>query len=169
MSTSEENFMDWLRDAHAMEKQAETMLSAMAQRIENYPDLAAKLEQHLVETRRQAEMLEGCIRRRGGDTSTVKDLAAKFVAFGQGLSGAFVGDEVIKGSMAGYTFEHMEIAAYKVLIATAGKVGDLETKSVCERILREEETMANWLADHLGDITSSYLARVENPNLTAKH
>tara|TARA_R100000049_G_C1878897_1_gene35970 strand:+ start:207 stop:329 length:123 start_codon:yes stop_codon:yes gene_type:complete len=32
---------DWLRDAHAMEKQAEEMLKAQAKRIEHYPALRA--------------------------------------------------------------------------------------------------------------------------------
>lgn len=37
MTSPEEHLMDWLRDAHAMEKQAETMLSAMAGRLQHYP------------------------------------------------------------------------------------------------------------------------------------
>ena len=31
-----EHYHDWLRDAHAMEKQAESMLESMASRILNY-------------------------------------------------------------------------------------------------------------------------------------
>jgi ferritin-like metal-binding protein YciE len=101
MATKKKTLLDWLRDAHAMEMQAETMLSAMAGRIKNYPDVKAKIEQHIQETRRQAQMLESCLQRLGSDTSTVKDLIGKFVAMGQGLSGAFVADEIIKGSIAG--------------------------------------------------------------------
>ncbi|THD37103.1 DUF892 family protein, partial [Pantoea sp. R102] len=36
------HYHDWLRDAHAMEKQAETMLEQMAKRLENYPQLRAR-------------------------------------------------------------------------------------------------------------------------------
>ncbi len=43
-----EHYHDWLRDAHAMEKQAESMLESMASRIDNYPELRARIEQHLV-------------------------------------------------------------------------------------------------------------------------
>lgn len=46
-----------------MEQQAETMLSAMAGRIENYPQVKAKIEEHLEETRRQASALQSCIER----------------------------------------------------------------------------------------------------------
>lgn len=47
-----EHYHDWLRDAHAMEKQAESMLESMAGRIDNYPDLRARIEQHINETKR---------------------------------------------------------------------------------------------------------------------
>lgn len=46
-----EHYHDWLRDAHAMEKQAESMLESMASRIDNYPELRARIEQHLSETK----------------------------------------------------------------------------------------------------------------------
>lgn len=169
MTSARESLLDWLRDAHAMEEQAVTMLTSMAGRIENYPDVKAKIEQHITETRRQADMLESCIERLGGDTSTVKDLMGKFMAMGQGLSGVFVADEIVKGSMASYTFEHMEIAAYQVLIAAADACGDRETSAVCQRILVEEQAMADWLIQNVGDVTRKYLARAENPDLLAKH
>ena len=54
MNDVQENLLDWLRDAHAMEKQAETMLTKTAERLENYPQLRAKLQAHCEETRQQA-------------------------------------------------------------------------------------------------------------------
>lgn len=167
MTTKEDRLLEWLRDAHAMEKQAETMLTAQASRIESYPDLKAKIEEHLAETRRQSNMLQSCIERRGGDTSTLKDLMGKFAAMGQGLGGAVMDDEVIKGSMASYTFEHMEIAAYQVLIATAEACGDQETVAVCQRILTEEMAMATWLGENLPSVTSKFLS-LEETGASAK-
>src|SRR3546814_15520232 len=108
MATAEEQLMDWLRDAHAMEEQAEKMLRATAGRLENYPDLKARLESHASETHRQAERLKGCLDRRGTSTSAMKDLAGRLTAFGQAMSGLFVPDEVVKGSLASSPFEHME-------------------------------------------------------------
>ncbi|MGQ3357016.1 MAG: ferritin-like domain-containing protein, partial [Phreatobacter sp.] len=119
MSQTDDDRLDqWLRDAHAMEQQAVKMLDGMAGRIENYPELKARIARHAEETRLQAATLEDCLKRRGTDVSTLKDVAGKVMGMGQGLSGLVVGDEIIKGSMAGYTFEHMEIAAYRVLVAT---------------------------------------------------
>lgn len=165
---AEENLMDWLRDAHAMEEQAEKMLSATADRLEHYPELKAKILQHLEETRQQAELIRHCIERRGGDTSTTKDAMGKMMAMAQGMSGMFVSDEVVKVSLASYAFEHMEIASYKALIAAAEMVGDGETKRVCEQILPQEEAMAQWLADHLPATVMQFLGRDETPNVTAK-
>jgi ferritin-like metal-binding protein YciE len=169
MATAEERLMEWLRDAHAAEEQAETMLTGMANRIENYPELKARIEQHIQETKRQAELIRGCIERRGGSTSTIKDAGAKLLAMGQAMSGMFVGDEVMKGSIASTAFEAMEVASYKILIATAEQVGDMETKRVCEQILREEEAMEDWLKQNLPMLTQRYLRREETPGVTAKH
>lgn len=169
MTTTKDRLVQWLRDAHAMEMQAEKMLDDTSQRLEHYPELRSQLQKHMDETRDQARKIESCIKRLGGDASALKDFAGRFTAMAQGMSGYFVGDEVVKGSMAAYTFEHMEIASYKSLIATAEAAGDQETKQVLEGILRQEEAMASWLSEHLPSITKQYLQREETPGATAKH
>ncbi|TWH34498.1 MULTISPECIES: ferritin-like domain-containing protein [unclassified Aminobacter] len=151
----------WLRDAHAMEEQAETMLNGQAMRIENYPTLKARIEQHLEETKRQRARLEACIERRGASSSGIKDMAMKFTAMMQNLSGVFAGDEVVKGVLASYTFEHMEIASYRILVAAAEADGDMETARVCEEICAEEEAMAAWLEENMGEIAIQHLVRQE--------
>jgi ferritin-like metal-binding protein YciE len=169
MASAEDNLMDWLRDAHAMEQQAETMLQTTASRLENYPSLKSRLEAHIEETREQARLVKSCIDRRGSGTSAMKDIAAKATATAQGLSGLFVSDEVVKASMASYTFEHMEIASYKCLIAAAYAVGDTETSRICQTILKQEEAMAAWLAEQLPQVTRQFLQLAETPGATAKH
>ena len=168
MATPQDRLLDWLRDAHAMEEQAKTMLSGQAQRIQNYPELQAKIEEHLKETEAQAESIKTCIDRLGSSTSAVKAAGGKMMAMGQALSGLFVGDEVVKGSLASYTFEHMEIASYRILIAAAEEAGDQETKRVCQTILAEEERMAAWLEEHLAAVTRQYLQRDEAEAASAK-
>jgi len=170
MSTMSEQIDQWLRDAHAMEKQAETVLRGQADRLENYPDLSAKFEAHLDETISQRERLERCLERRKASTSAVKDMSARFTATMQNLSGVFAGDEVVKGAMAAYTFEHMEIASYEVLIAACEADGDMETARVCQDICDEEQAMADWLRDDLGRTAVKYLQRSESEEMedTAK-
>jgi ferritin-like metal-binding protein YciE len=167
-SKTEEILIDWLRDAHAMEKHAEQVLSSTASRIENYPELKTQLERHAEQTRRQADLIRECLDRHDGGTSTMKDTAGRVMGFAQAMSGMFVGDEIIKASMGSYVFEHMEIAAYKTLIAAAKECDDQQTKRVCETILHEEEAMARRLDERLPEITRKYLARSEQ-DVTAKH
>jgi|SRR4051794_12970307 len=157
MSSAEDHLMDWLRNAHAAEQQAETMLNGMAGRIKGFPELKSRIEQHLAETRRQAELVRGCIERRGGSVSTLKDAGGKALGLAQALSGVLVEDEVMKGAIASYAFEAMEIASYKILVDAARQLGDPQTAQVCEQILREEQAMAKWLEDHIPNLTRQYL------------
>ncbi|MEX1080545.1 MAG: DUF892 family protein, partial [Halofilum sp. (in: g-proteobacteria)] len=108
MAGAQERLTEWLRDAHAMEQQAETMLSKQSSRFEEYPELKTRIDQHIEETRSQAERLQGCLERRGESTSALKDLSAKSSAMGPGLAQALTSDEVVKGSIADVTFEHFE-------------------------------------------------------------
>ncbi|RAI43078.1 hypothetical protein CH341_16210 [Rhodoplanes roseus] len=164
----EGTLLDWLRDAHAMEKHAEQMLSNTATRLEHYPELRAKIERHLEQTRSQADRLQTCIERRGGSTSTFKDTAAQLLGFGQALTGVFTSDEVVKASIASFAFEQMEVATYKGLITAAESVGDAATKEVCQGILAEEQEMAGWLDENLPGVVRTFLAR-DARGTSAKH
>jgi ferritin-like metal-binding protein YciE len=169
MADAKYRLVEWLRDAHAMEEQSATMLSSLSSRIENYPELKAKIDAHLDETRQQAKLLEERLNQISGGTSTLKDAGAKVLALGQGFSGYFVSDEVVKGALASYTFEHMEIASYRILIATAAKAGDETTRQLCQDILAQEEAMADWLGSHLDQVSRQYLDRDAAEGVTAKH
>lgn len=168
MAAAKDNLLDWLKDAHAMEHQAESMLRAQAQRLENYPDLKQRIEQHIKETKWQQTEVEAAIKRLGGSPSTVKDMAGKLMAFGQAVAGSAMSDEVIKGSMSGYVFENLEIATYTVIITAARAVGETETVAACEQILKQEEEMAQWILEHLAPTTQQFLGRSEHPDLQAK-
>ncbi|CAM3122783.1 hypothetical protein BZK31_17700 [Pseudomonas floridensis] len=168
MATMQENILDWLRDAHAMEQQAESMLEAQSKRLEHYPKLKARIDQHITETQGQQKLIKECLERLGGSTSVLKDLGGKLMAFGQAVGGMAVSDEVVKGAMSGYVFENMEIASYTVLIQAAKDLGDTETQRACERILKQEVAMADWLREHLPEITKTFLNRSESPNVEAK-
>jgi ferritin-like metal-binding protein YciE len=168
MSEAREWMVQWLRDAHAMEEQAETMLSGQLSRLENYPELSNRIQLHLDETREQATRLRDCLDRIGEDTSTMKDAGAKLMATAQSVSGVFAGDEVMKGSLASYTFEHMEIASYTILIAAANAAGETEVARVCEQNLHEEEAMAEWLKNNLEPTTAMFLARDDTDSEAAK-
>lgn len=159
MAVSRENLTAWLRDAHAMENQAIEILEKQANRLEHYPELRAKVRTHLEESHRQAERVERCLHQLGTDTSSLKTAAGKLIGTAQQLSGLFASDEVLKSGIADYAFEHYEIASYKMLIATASEAGEPEVQRILEENLREEEAMAEWLGQHLPEVTRQYLHR----------
>lgn len=133
-----------------------------ASRLENYPDLRGRIDQHIRETQGQAARLKTCLDQLGSDSSAVKDLAGKIGATMQGMGGMFAGDEVVKGAMAGYVFEHAEIASYVALIGAAQKAALPEVVRVCEQNLAEEQAMADWLRQHLPAVTQAFLIREES-------
>lgn len=161
MSDAREWLIQWARDAHAMEEQAETMLSGQAGRLENYPVLRDRIRSHLEETKLQAGRLRQYLDNVGESTSTLKDIGGKLTAIGQGFSGLFASDEVMKGALAGYTFEQMEIASYSILIAAAEELGEGELAEICRTNLAEEVAMAEWLKSETPRLTREFLGRAE--------
>lgn len=154
-----QQLVSWLGNAHAMEVQAIQLLDNQARRIASYPDLQKRIREHLDETRAQLEKVDGCIERYDGMPSGLKDAGAMLIGNLQALGGAFMPDEVVKGSIMSYVFEHLEIACYRSLIGAAEELGDVETAAVCIEILREEEAMAGWLEQRLPDLTREFLRR----------
>nr|WP_318381830.1 DUF892 family protein [uncultured Enterobacter sp.] len=168
MATYVENYHDWLRDAHAMEKQAESMLEKMADRLDHYPELRARIVQHIEETRQQQRLLDQVIERNNVSTSTFKDAMSKLAAFGQAMGGMMTPDEVVKGAISGYVFEHFEIACYTSLISAAELAGDSEGARIFSQICDQELDMANWCQTHLPEVTEQFLVRSQQPDTEAK-
>lgn len=167
-TTPTEHLIDWLRDAHAMEQQAESMLEAQAARLDHYPDMRERVQQHIEETRWQRAQLEACLSRLGSSPSIMKDMSGKMMAFGQAMGGMMASDEAVKGAMASYVFENLEIASYTVLIATAAEAGQDDIGDVCAQILEQEKAMAAWVLQHLPTTAHVFLARSEVPGVEAK-
>ncbi|XLZ71609.1 ferritin-like domain-containing protein [Massilia sp. SR12] len=151
-----------------MEQQSQAMLKTMAERLEHYPELHARPIEHLGQTRWQRDQLEGCLARRGTSASTVKNITGKLMAFGESVVAMMASDEVVKGAMGVYVFEHMEIASYTVLIRAAEAAGDLQTKVACDQIMQQEMTMAEWMLQLLPSTTSHFLSRSARPGVEAK-
>src|SRR5690606_33478860 len=135
MNEAEENIIDWLRDAHAMEQQSEQLLRGEIGRLKSYPELEQQLQRELGHAHSHAELLKNRIEMLGGSTSAIKDIGARLMAFGQVASGIFVSDEVVKGAMSLYVFSNLEVASYTILVEAAGHVGDTQTRDLCQQIL----------------------------------
>lgn len=168
MATMKERLVEWLRDAHAAEEQAETMFKGTANRIEHYPEFKQRLAEQAEVSARHAEQLKECLSDLDESPSMVKQLTGKVTAIGQTLSGMLVGDEVMKAALATETFAQMEIASYRILVAAAEAAGEPEVRQMCETLLDDEVEFADWLDQQLPSLTVQYLSR-EAAGTTSTH
>ncbi len=147
----------WLNDAHAMEQGIAQVLERHATEAQDHPVMHARLQQHLEETRRHAELVKGCLERLGEQPSTVKTGMASVMGAVQGMSTKMAKDELIKNTLHDYGTEHFEIACYTSLMAAAQDLGDQETMQVCQQILREDQAMADFLFQQIPPVTVEML------------
>ncbi|HET7121126.1 MAG TPA: DUF892 family protein [Solirubrobacterales bacterium] len=136
----------YLRDVHGLEGQAEKLLAAGAGRAGD-EGLEAAFRDHLEETERHRERIAALLQERGARPSLVKD--ALLVAGGLNLS-AFFGvqpDSTTKLAGFAFAFEHLEVAAYELLLRVAARAGDEAVVSAAEEILAEERAAAERVAE----------------------
>lgn len=153
-----EIFISGLKNAHAMENQALSIMRPQLKRLENYPDIAAKLEQHITETEGQIGRIEEILSGLDETHSTLKDVALSFTGSMAALGHTVAGDEILKNSFANFAFENFEIAAYKSLIAIAEAGGYNAGANGLKANLAEEKAMADWLDQNLIAVTTRFLS-----------
>lgn len=68
MEQTRQNYLAWLRDAHAMEEEGLALLQRMVDELEGYPQLRARFRQHLRETEGQLAALARLLDRKGAET-----------------------------------------------------------------------------------------------------
>src|SRR5215207_8168639 len=73
--TARDIFVVGLRNAHAVEIQARELMERQSERLDDYPEVKAKVAAHLQETNQQLRRLEKCLEACGESTSTLKDTA----------------------------------------------------------------------------------------------
>jgi UDP-glucose 4-epimerase len=136
----------YLRDVHALEGQAVKLLEAGAERVDD-EHLELAFRDHLEETERHLERIDGLLEERGAGPSLVKDTMLK--AGGMNLS-AFFGaqpDSTTKLAGFAFAFEHLEVAAYELLQRVAARAGDEAVIATAEEILAEERRAAARVAE----------------------
>lgn len=136
----------YLRDVHALEGQAEELLQASAERVDD-GHLETAFRDHHAETQRHRERIAALLEERGARPSLVKDAMLK--AGGLNLS-AFFGaqpDSTTKLAGFAFAFEHLEVAAYELLQRVAARAGDEGVVATAKEILAEERGAAERVAE----------------------
>lgn len=159
MPTPDENLMHWLRDAHAMGKQAIESIENQQDRMKNYPELQAWANAHVDAANHHRELIRECIERRGGNTSSLKDAAMAVMGTVQHITGTLTSDEVLKNVITDYGFKYYQIASYTSLQAAAEEAGDMQTQRVVEGILQAEQALADRLQPFIAKLTRDYMRR----------
>jgi ferritin-like metal-binding protein YciE len=156
-NAARDTFIVGLRNAHAMEIQARELMERQSERLDEYPEVKAKLAAHLQETNEQLKRLERCLDACGESTSTLKDTAQSVLANMQAMAHATAGDEILKNTFANNAFENFEIAAYKSLLALCDSAEVADAKADLETSLKEEQRMAAWIESNVEKVTKEYL------------
>jgi len=131
----------YLADAHAIEQQAAQLLRKAPQLAGARP-LAEAFEEHLAQTRAHAERLEARLEARGSGPSALKDAALRLGAINLGMFFGAQADTPAKLAAFAYAFEHLEIAAYELLMRVAARAGDEQTLAAVRAILPDERAAA---------------------------
>src|SRR3981189_127670 len=113
--TAREIFVVGLRKCARHGDSSPRVDGASVERLDQYPEVKAKVAAHLQETNEQLKRLEQCLEALGEGTSTLKDTAQSVMANVLAMTHAVAGDEILKNTFA--NFENFEIAAYKSLLA----------------------------------------------------
>jgi ferritin-like metal-binding protein YciE len=161
-TTALDIFITGLRNAHAMEVQARELMERQSERLDDYPEVKARMAEHLRETNGQIERLDKCLEMCGETSSVIKDTAQSVMGNSMAIAHTMADDEILKNTFANNAFENFEIAAYKSLLALCDKAGHSGCRAMLEQTLAEEERMANWVAASVETVTQQYLAKQQS-------
>ena len=152
-----ETYHTGIRNLHALEMSAIELTERQVERLENYPEMAARLRQHKTESEEQARRLEAILERHGASSSALKNTVTSVMGNVAAALHAPAADEVLKNTFANYAFEHQEIASYTSLIAMAEHVGDTASVAPLRQSLAEEQAMAKFIEDQIVPTTQRYM------------
>jgi ferritin-like metal-binding protein YciE len=164
--TARDLFIVGLRNTHGLEMQALQIMNRQVERLENYPEVEQGLRRHIQETEQQRQRLEEVMNQFGETPSAIKEAAMGFMGNMAAMVHAPADDEIIKNMLANHGFENYEIAAYKSLL-TMAEAASFTNVTGFQQSLREEQAMAQAVADLIEPVTRKYI-QLSEQNAKAK-
>src|SRR5918912_2483326 len=111
----QEELVEELKDAHAMEQQSLQLLRAADNaRVAGDPQLHALYRGHVVETEEHVKMIESRLEAHDAARSFMSDLGGRVAALGIGSGVLASPDTPAKLVAVPFAFQHFPIASYKV-------------------------------------------------------
>jgi ferritin-like metal-binding protein YciE len=136
-----EQLCDNLEDAHAIEEQSIELLER-APAIVGDSELARLFEEHLTETREQAEIVRARLKALGGNPSRLREAALRLGGFNWELFFRAQPDTPGKLAAFAYALENLEIAVYEELQRVAERALEDDTVTAVAAILEQERAAA---------------------------
>jgi ferritin-like metal-binding protein YciE len=143
--TLDEQLVKYLADAHSIEEQALQQLRGAPDAARD-PELAEIFRRHLAETEGHERVMRERLEAHGERSSTLKDLLMRVGGAGFLLFAWAQPDTPGKLVAHAYSYEHLELASYELLIRVAEHAADSETVEAAQRIRDEERAMGERLA-----------------------
>jgi ferritin-like metal-binding protein YciE len=150
----QKKLITYLEDAYALENEIVRVLEGHIKDADKHPDVQQMIQRHLDETKQHRQRMEDCLNAYGKKPSAIKGAGTSILG---GLMGAMSGgrtDTLAKNARDEYVTEHMEIAAYQMLITTAAAAGDQQTVQACQLNLQDEVRMAKLLEQHMPHVVT---------------
>jgi ferritin-like metal-binding protein YciE len=155
-TTIDEQLTKYLTDAHSIEEQALVQMR-LAPRIAGDPVLASIFREHCAETDEHERRTRARLEARGAAASKLKEAVMKAGGLGFALFASSQPDTPGKLVAHAYSYEHLELASYELLIRVAERAGDDETADAGYAIRDQEAAMAQRLADSFDRATEASL------------
>ncbi len=144
-----DKLITYLQDAAAMEHEITEVLQKQVGDTKQWPEIQQRIQQHLDATKTHHQRMVDRLKSYNEKPSGVKSAFAAMMGNMVGMTAGAKTDALAKEARDDYATEHLEIAAYELLIATASAYGDNATVQACELNLRDEVEMAQWLERNL--------------------
>lgn len=152
-----DTLITWLNNAYAMELSMAETLEKHAEALEGeLPDIRDEIEQHIMETRDQAEKVKEEIERLGGDTSSIKATMSSMFGSLSGILSDMPKDKIVKNAIAEHAAEHFEMATYMAIAELADMCDEEETAKMARNIAMEEKTTSEKLQNKFEKIIATF-------------
>jgi ferritin-like metal-binding protein YciE len=144
VTTLSEQLTKYLTDAHSIEQQALAQMR-VAPDLAGDPELGRAFTSHCHETIEHERAVRELLADRGASPAKLKDLLGTLTGKGFAAFARAQPDTPGKLLVHGYSYEHMERAAYEMLAHVAELAGDGQAARVARQIGEQEQAMADRL------------------------
>ena len=151
-----------LRNTHALESQGLQQMESQVKGLEQYPEYARLLRDHIEVTRGQLRRLEDALGALGESRSALKEAVTNLAGRIGATVHALAQDETLKNLYAGYGYQYDQIAAYRSLIVFAEAAGQTDHVAGFRQAIEEEKRGAQGVDGLIETVTRQYIERTRS-------